>query len=62
MMIARLLARLAVVWFVGVGGLLVTVAVVNGTVQQADWSVIGALVLGPAAIALALAWVFAPRH
>jgi hypothetical protein len=59
--ISRILTRLAIVWLAGVGGLLLTVAVANGTLAQADWSVVGALVLGPSAIAFALAWVFAPR-
>lgn len=60
-MIARLLSRLAVVWIVGLGGLLLTVGVMNGTLAQAHWPAIGALVLGPAALALALAWAVAPQ-
>lgn len=62
-MISRILTRLAIVWLVGVGGLLITVAVVNGNPAQADWSVVGAIVLGPAAVVFALAWIFAsPRR
>jgi hypothetical protein len=34
--------------------------VFNGNPAQADWSVIGALVLGSAAVAYALAWVVKP--
>lgn len=59
-MISRILARLAIVWLVCVGGVLLTVALFIGH-GQADWSVIAAVVLVPPAGALALAWVFAPR-
>lgn len=61
-MLSRILTRLAVVWMVGFGGLVLGVGLVNGTLAGADWSVIAALMLGPAGLALALAWVFAPRH
>lgn len=61
-MIARFLARMAVVWVLAIGGLVVVVGALNGTLAQANWLAIGALVLGPAAIALSLAWVFALRQ
>lgn len=59
-MISRILTRLAIVWMFCVGGVLLTVALFIGQ-GPADWSVIAAVVLGPPALALALAWVFAPR-
>lgn len=61
-MISRVLTRLAIVWIVGLGALLLLVGAMNGTLAQANWPAIGALVLGPAIIAFALAWVFAPRQ
>lgn len=60
--ISRILTRLAVVWMVGFGGLVLAVGIFNGTLAGADWAVISALMLGPPGLALALAWVFAPRQ
>lgn len=56
----RILMRLAVVWAVGLGALILAVAVANGTLLTADWSGIAALVGLPAALLRAVAWVVRP--
>lgn len=61
-MIARILTRLAIVWMLGFAALVLAIGVFNGKLAGADWSMISGLALEPAAIALALAWVFALRQ
>lgn len=58
-MISRVLIRLAIVWAVGIGGLLVANRVIAGApAQEPNWPAIIALLFGPLVIAWALAWVF----
>ena len=61
-MIARLLMRLAAVWFVGWCCLIVLGLALGGTFEQGAGLALPAVLLGPPAIMLALAWLFAPRR
>jgi hypothetical protein len=60
-MIARILVRLAVVWIVGWGCLLLLGFALGGAMEKGATWAIPLILFGPPAIALALAWVCAPR-
>lgn len=62
-MLSRILTRLATVWAVGVGGIFALFALANLsdiTWSHVDAGAIAAIILGPAAVLWALAWVFKP--
>jgi hypothetical protein len=61
-MMSRFLGRLAVVWIVGWGCLIVLGLAMGGTFERGAWMAIPLVVLGPPAFMLLLAWVFAPRR
>ncbi|MGH8325634.1 MAG: hypothetical protein ACRET2_02605, partial [Steroidobacteraceae bacterium] len=54
--------RLAVVWVVGWLVLIVIGLALGGTMEKGAWVAIPLVLLGPAAILLALSWLFAPRQ
>lgn len=56
----RILMRLAVAWAVLVGGLLMVVAVANGTVTTAAWGLVSIVVGAPAVLLCAIAWAIRP--
>ena len=60
-MLSRILTRLAVVWFVGCGILILISLSRGGTLERGAGFGIPLVLLGPPAILIALAWVFAPR-
>ena len=61
-MIRRILLRLAVVWFIG-AGLLILFAIANGATMEKGAALgIPLTLLGPPAILATLAWIFAPRR
>lgn len=61
-MISRFLARLAVLWVIGWGCLIMIGLAMGGTFERGAGLAIPLVLFGPAAIALALAWVFQPRR
>lgn len=61
-MIARFLRRLAAVWVVGWGVLLVIGLALGGTAGRGTAWGIPLVLFGPAALLLALAWIFQPRR
>lgn len=59
----RILKRLAVVWLIGIGGIMSIVVLVNFSVvqwQKVDWGAIGLILSGPPTLLAALAWVVKP--
>jgi hypothetical protein len=59
-LIYRILMRLAVAWVVLVGGLMMAVAVANGTLGAAAWGLVAIVVGVPAVLLCAIAWVIRP--
>lgn len=61
-MISRILMRLAAAWVVGFSALLLLGFALGGTMEKGARWAIPLMLFGPAAIALAMAWVFQPRR
>ena len=61
-MIRRILLRLAVVWFVVWGCIILIGLALGGTMERGAGIGIPLVLLAPPAFLLLLAWVFAPRQ